>query len=178
MAESMAALHLTGLPVDWNEFHRAFESRLRLLDLPTYAFNEKNHWLPYKGTWCLTKGNEFYGSQIEVGSAVVAAPAAPRSEISTSTVQQIVEQTFDGAAGSVTMQSDLMQPDLFAAANGHRMNDCGVVTSVSTSLLFLRLSIIILTDLLRSPSTPTSLTLSANTCTASCHPRVRSLQSM
>ena len=136
MAESMAALHLTGLPVDWNEFHRAFESRLRLLDLPTYAFNEKNHWLPYKGTWCLTKGNEFYGSQVEVRSAVVAAPAAPRSEISTSTVQQIVEQTFDGAAGSVTMQSDLMQPDLFAAANGHRMNDCGVVTSVSTSLLF------------------------------------------
>jgi hypothetical protein len=47
-------------------------------------------------------------------------------------VQQIVEQTFDGSAGSVTMQSDLMQPDLFSAANGHRMNDCGVVTSVST----------------------------------------------
>jgi monodictyphenone polyketide synthase len=137
MAESMAALHLTGLPVDWNEFHRAFEKRLRLLDLPTYAFNEKNHWLPYKGTWCLTKGNEFYGSQAEVGGAAVATPALPRSEISTSTVQQIIEQTFDGAAGSVTMQSDLMQPDLFAAANGHRMNDCGVVTSVSTVLVFL-----------------------------------------
>jgi monodictyphenone polyketide synthase len=135
IAESMAALHLTGLPVDWNEFHRAFESRLRLLDLPTYAFNDKNHWLPYKGTWCLTKGNEFYGVESEVGRAPTSADASPRSEIQTSTVQQIIEQTFSSSAGSVTMQSDLMQADLFAAANGHRMNNCGVVTSVRPCFL-------------------------------------------
>ena len=35
MAESLAALYLAGVEVGWNKFHRPFESRLRLLDLPT-----------------------------------------------------------------------------------------------------------------------------------------------
>ena len=144
IAESMAALHLTGLPVDWNEFHRAFESKLRLLDLPTYAFNDKNHWLPYKGTWCLTKGNEFYDAGHKVGRGSGSVETSPRSEIQTSTVQQITEQSFGGTSGSVTMQSNLMQADLFAAANGHRMNDCGVVTSVRFRSLFF-ISLVILT---------------------------------
>ena len=128
MAESMAALHLAGVGVNWNEFHRPFETRLRLLDLPTYAWNDKNYWLQYKGDWCLTKGNSFY--QAEKDAARAKTAPKPASEIQTSTVQQILEEIFDSSACTVVMQSDLMQPDFLAAANGHRMNNCGVVTSV------------------------------------------------
>lgn len=131
MAESMAALHLAGVNVSWNEFHRPLEKSLRLLDLPTYAFNDKNYWLQYNGDWCLTKGNTFYTADKEAAGAKAAAKVPLISEIQTSTVQQIIEQTFNGSAGTVVMQSDLMQPDFLAAAHGHRMNDCGVVTSVS-----------------------------------------------
>lgn len=132
MAESMAALHLAGVGVSWNEFHRPFEGRLRLLDLPTYAWSEKNYWLQYKGDWCLTKGNSFYEAEKEAP----AARTAPKrvSDLQTSTVQDIIEETFDGSAGTVVMQSDVMHPDFLAAAHGHRMNDCGVVTSVSQLL--------------------------------------------
>ena len=130
MAETLTALHLAGVDVSWNEFHRPFESRLRLLDLPTYAWNDKNYWLPYTGDWCLTKGNTFYQSEKEAALAKVPKPPLA-SEIQTSLVQQLIEETFSGSAGTVVMQSDLMQPDFLAAANGHRMNDCGVVTSVS-----------------------------------------------
>jgi len=42
-----------------------------------------------------------------------------------------MEETFHGAADTVVMQSDLMQPDFLAVADGHRMNNCGVVTLVS-----------------------------------------------
>lgn len=126
LANSMAALHAAGVKIDWNEFHRPFESRVRLLDLPAYSWSEKNYWLQYNGDWCLTKGNNFYATE----KALVNAETLPRSEIQTSTVQQIIEQSFDGAAGKVVMQSDLMQPDFQAAADGHRMNNCGVVTSV------------------------------------------------
>ncbi len=126
MAESMAALHLAGVDVSWNEFHRPLERRLRLLDLPAYAWSEKTHWLQYTGDWCLTKGNTFYEAVKK------AAPRAlPASEIQTTAVQQIIEETFHESAGTVVMQSDLMQPDLLAAAHGHSMNNCGVVTSVS-----------------------------------------------
>ncbi|OKL55335.1 hypothetical protein UA08_09374 [Talaromyces atroroseus] len=124
ISESMATLHLGGVEVSWNEFHSPFERRLRLLDLPTYAWNEKNHWLQYTGDWCLTKGNTFYTKE-----ANTTPKALPASEIQTTTVQQIIEESFNGSAGKVVMQSDLMQADLLAAAHGHSMNNCGVVTS-------------------------------------------------
>jgi monodictyphenone polyketide synthase len=133
MAATMTALHLLGIPLGWNEFHRPFErpGGLQLLDLPTYAFSDKNYWLQYNGDWCLTKGNNFYDGEKEV-KASVAVPKIPmKSEDQTSTVQQIIELTVDGSAGRAVMQADLMQADFLAAANGHRMNNCGVVTSVS-----------------------------------------------
>lgn len=133
MAESMATLHRAGVEPNWNEFHQPFEANLRVVpDLPSYAFNEKNHWLQYNGDWCLTKGNTYYGSQPSQPGPLPAM--ATVHEITTSTVQQVVHESFEGESGSITIESDLMQPDFLAAANGHRMNGCGVVTSVSRAL--------------------------------------------
>lgn len=129
MAQSLGALHCAGVEVGWNEFHRPSERGLRLLDLPTYSWNDKNYWIQYNGDWALTKGNTFYDAEKGVRGPQVAP--VPQSSLRTSTVQQIVEETFQGSTGKVTMQSDLMQPDFLAAANGHNMNGCGVVTSVS-----------------------------------------------
>lgn len=127
ISESLTALSLHGVDVRWQEFHHPFEQNLRLLSLPAYAWDEKNYWLQYQGDWCLTKGNDFYTTDKQK-----AAPKNPlASEVQTSTVQSIIDVNFDEAAGTVTMESDLMQPDFLAAAHGHRMNDCGVVTSVS-----------------------------------------------
>ena len=129
MTQSLAKLHSAGVQVDWNEFHRPFEKGLRLLDLPTYAWNDKTYWIQYNGDWALTKGNTFYDAEKGLNKVQIAAPV-PKSSLSTSTVQQIIEQSFDGTAGMVVMQSDLAQADFRAAAWGHKMNGCGVVTSV------------------------------------------------
>ncbi|KAK4168184.1 hypothetical protein QBC43DRAFT_309829 [Cladorrhinum sp. PSN259] len=134
LAQSLATLHLAGIPFSWNEFQKPFEKKLTLLDLPTYAWNNKNYWIQYNGDWSLTKGNTFYDAEKGIsginGALVGAAAAAlPKSPLSTSTVQQIIEQEFNGSAGTVVMQSDLMQTDFRAAAWGHKMNGCGVVTS-------------------------------------------------
>ncbi len=126
MTQSLSALHCAGVEIDWIEFHRPFERGLRLLDLPTYSWNDKNYWIMYNGDWALTKGNSYYNGE----KGVMAAPV-PKSSLRTSTVQQIIEENFQGSMGKVVMQSDLMQPDFLAAANGHNMNGCGVVTSVS-----------------------------------------------
>lgn len=132
MAESLAALHLAGCSINWNEFHRPFEQRLRLLDLPAYSWNDKNYWLRYNGDWCLTKGNTFYDSgNMPSTQKLVSGGLRQPSGIRTSVVQQIIEERFAESAGLVVMQSDLMQADFLAAAQGHRMNDCSVVTSVS-----------------------------------------------
>ncbi|KAJ0107113.1 polyketide [Diaporthe amygdali] len=128
LAETMSALHSAGVEVNWNEFHGPFENKLRLLDLPTYAWNDKNYWMQYKGDWCLTKGNTFYVGADKTQNQALTAPL-PESSLRTSSVHQILEESIYADSGKVVMQSDLMQKDFFDAAHGHSMNGCGVVTS-------------------------------------------------
>lgn len=128
LSDTVVALHLTGLNIDWNEFHAPFADRLRSLDLPTYAWDEKKYWLQYNGDWALTKGNTFYNDNLQTTKPPVGAQ--PVYESLTSSVQKILDVDIQDASGVVVMQSDLMQKDFLAAAHGHRMNDCGVVTSV------------------------------------------------
>jgi acyl transferase domain-containing protein len=129
LTQSLATLHCAGVEIGWNEFHRPFEKALRLLDLPTYSWNDKTYWIQYNGDWALMKGNTFYDT--EKGRTAAKVAPLPQSSLRTSTVQQIIEESFQGTSGKVIMQSDLMQPDFLAAAYGHKMNGCGVVTSVS-----------------------------------------------
>jgi monodictyphenone polyketide synthase len=127
-AQSLGSLHTTGIQIGWSDFHKPFESQLRLLDLPTYAWNDKKYWIQYNGDWALTKGNNFYDA--EKSPAKAQAALTLTSSIKSSTVHQIIEETIEGSSGRIVMQSDLMQPDFLAAAHGHNMNGCGVVTSV------------------------------------------------
>lgn len=128
LANSLASLHCAGLEINWDAFHKPFEKALLLLDLPAYAWNDKNYWIQYNGNWALTKGNTFYDAEnplLKSASTICAAPMGPR----TASVQQIIEEEIQGSTGRVVMQSDLMHPDFYAAAWGHKMNNCGVVTS-------------------------------------------------
>lgn len=45
LTNTLAKLFEVGLNIDRNEFHRPFEQTLRLVDLPTYAFSNKNYWI-------------------------------------------------------------------------------------------------------------------------------------
>jgi monodictyphenone polyketide synthase len=135
LARSLTSLHCAGARIDWNEYHKPFERGLRLLDLPTYAWNYKNYWIQYNGDWALTKGNTFYADKKELTEGGDVRAARRVSDLHTSSVQAIVDEHFDGLSGKVVMRSDLMQPDFLAAAHGHKMNGCGVVTSVSIQVL-------------------------------------------
>ena len=132
LANSLASLHCAGLEIDFDAFHKPFEKALLLLDLPAYAWNDKTYWIQYNGDWALTKGNTYYDAEKALLESAGAPPVGPR----TTSVQHIIEEDIQGSAARVVMQSDLMHPDLYAAAWGHKMNNCGVVTSVSTRLRF------------------------------------------
>ncbi|KAH7065575.1 hypothetical protein B0J12DRAFT_707015 [Macrophomina phaseolina] len=122
LSESLSVLHSEGVEINWNEFHRPFERGLRLLDLPSYAWNERNYWIQYKGDWALTKGNTVWSTSGGSG-------AEPRPQLRTSTVHEVLDESISSEKGAITVQSNVMDPDFLEAANGHRMNDCGVVTS-------------------------------------------------
>jgi acyl transferase domain-containing protein len=117
LSQSLGLLHGAGIELNWNEFHRPFESHLHLLDLPTYAWNDKTYWMQYNGDWALTKGNTFYDGQ-KASKTKTTGVAKQPSPIRTSTVQQVIEETFSGSSGRVVIQSDLMESDFLAAAYG------------------------------------------------------------
>ena len=53
IAKGLAKIYTAGADIAWSEYHNAFRDSLSLLDLPTYAFNLKSHWLQYEGDWCI-----------------------------------------------------------------------------------------------------------------------------
>lgn len=47
VTDSLGKAYAAGLSIDWPEFHRPFTQSLKLLDLPTYAFDLKTFWRRY-----------------------------------------------------------------------------------------------------------------------------------
>ncbi|KAI1276423.1 hypothetical protein F5Y07DRAFT_399418 [Xylaria sp. FL0933] len=56
LAGTVAAAYRVGMTIDWRQYHKPFEKTLRLLELPSYAFDLQNYWIQYDGDWSVTKG--------------------------------------------------------------------------------------------------------------------------
>ncbi|KAI5308142.1 hypothetical protein KEM55_006462, partial [Ascosphaera atra] len=57
MNAALADLFNIGVDVDWHEYHREYEDRHTMINIPHYALNLQNYWIPYKNDWALYKGN-------------------------------------------------------------------------------------------------------------------------
>jgi acyl transferase domain-containing protein len=125
LSDTLCVLHCAGITVDFREFNREFESSHTLLDLPSYSFDNKNYWIDYVNDWCLHK--------VEPRSvkAIEGSPSASRSRLSTTSVHRITSENLDDGRGTVTAQSDLTDPVLRAAVQGHQVNNTSLFSSVS-----------------------------------------------
>ncbi|KFZ18301.1 hypothetical protein V501_01293 [Pseudogymnoascus sp. VKM F-4519 (FW-2642)] len=121
LSDSLSTLHTAGFNIDWNEYHRDHLDCVQLLDLPTYAFDEKNYWIQYTGDWCLTKGR--------ASDSQVASWQDSKPKISTTTVHKVVEDLVDGDVATVSTESDLARADLRSAVMGHLVNGAGLCPS-------------------------------------------------
>ena len=130
-AASLSALYRGGFQLDWPEIHRDFDESHRLLELPLYAFEEKNHWIDYVGDWTLTKGQPVAALPAPAPVIIAAEPPKP-SKLSTTSVQRIVEESFDGMKGKVVTETDITEPVLNSAVTGHLVNGAGLCPSVCT----------------------------------------------
>ncbi|KAL8736780.1 MAG: hypothetical protein Q9166_000146 [cf. Caloplaca sp. 2 TL-2023] len=114
VGSSLAGLHLAGVHVQWGEYHREFLDCVELLDLPAYAFDNKNYWIQHTGDWNLTKGL--------IGTlATVAEASIPR--LSTTSIHRVLSEVIDGDKATVVTESDISRPDLLAAVSGHMVNE-------------------------------------------------------
>ena len=120
LSNSLSTLHTVGVNVDWNEFHRDFLTSLQMLDLPTYAFDNKNYWIQYTGDWNLSKG--------KAGSLAVL-PEITAPKLSTTSVHKILSEVVDVDKATVVVESDVSRPDLLAAVSGHMVNGTALCPS-------------------------------------------------
>ncbi|KAF6220093.1 hypothetical protein HO133_003224 [Letharia lupina] len=121
LSDSLAMLHTNGISIDWNEYHRDFIECVQMLDLPTYAFDNKNYWIQYTGDWNLHKG------QVLGLAALPAIEAAPK--LSTTTVHKVISEVVEQDKATVVIESDISRPDLLAAISGHVVNGTALCPS-------------------------------------------------
>lgn len=119
ISKSIANAYNSGVRVNWVDYHRDFQSALRLLELPSYAFDLKNYWIQHEGDWSLRKG--------ETASTAAAAP--PKTSFSTTCLQQVENELFTNDSASVTFSSQLSEPKLNNAVRGHLVNGIGLCPS-------------------------------------------------
>ena len=118
VSQSIANAYNNGANVSWTDYHKEYRKSLKLLELPTYAFDLKNYWLDYQGDWLLTKG-----------SSKEAAVTAPQSAFSTTCLQEVESEIFTNNSAMVSFSSHLGETNLNAAVRGHLVNGVALCPS-------------------------------------------------
>ncbi len=120
LSTSLSVLHTAGISIDWNEYHRDFLDCVQMLDLPAYAFDNKNYWIQYTGDWNLSKG--------QTGGLAIT-PEIPKSTLSTTTVHKVVSEVIEKDTAAIVVESDIGRPDLCTAVSGHVVNGTALCPS-------------------------------------------------
>ncbi|KAK7754177.1 Type I Iterative PKS [Diatrype stigma] len=126
ISSSLAWLHGKGVEIAWNEYFRPYERAHSLLTLPSYKWNEKNYWIPYLGTWTLDKANIKHNLE-KLGNKGQSITLS--SKLKTSSIHGIISEAIGGNTASIITRSNLLDPTLYEAVEGHLMNGHGVATS-------------------------------------------------
>lgn len=119
LSSSITSLFLAGVAIDFNEYHREYNSAHELLTLPTYSFDSKRYWLDYHNNWTLTKGEAPKLQEIKEPEPVVEPVI---SKLSTTSCQKIVREDLQANSGTIVIQSDLCEPKLYKVVTGHMVN--------------------------------------------------------
>ncbi|KAJ5594738.1 Beta-ketoacyl synthase [Penicillium hispanicum] len=152
ISSSLKDLYMAGVAIDWPAYHQDFKSTVSLLDLPSYAFDEKEFWAPFPDPEELTAER----------SPIPAQPQPIKPSVQgfpTTTLQRIQDEKLEPSQISVTFESDLSDPNLRTAIQGHAV--AGVEICSSSLLLDMALSAVKYAHLRNSPNAkmPTSLTV-------------------
>ena len=115
-ATALSTLFNLGFDVDWDGYHHGFDSCHEVVTLPSYAYDDKVYWIDYKENWTLTKGER-------------PQATAPKKGFSTTTVQRIIKEKIESDTAVVVGESDLAEPLLRAAIEGHLVNGVGLCPS-------------------------------------------------
>ena len=119
ISNAVARAYLSKQPVAWADFHHEYIGSLTLLELPTYAFDLKDYWSPFR--------QELLGSGAHQSPSKLPAPTGPeRKPLGTTCVQWVEKESFKDDEISATFSSHTSEPKLFAAIQGHLVDGTAI----------------------------------------------------
>ena len=119
ITKGLAKVYTAGTDIVWSEYHNAFRDSLHLLDLPTYAFDLKSHWLQYKGDWCITK-NRSSADSLKTGTSAM---------LRSTTLHSVAETRQSEGMSSIVFTSDLADKTLNSIIGGHNVGGVALCPS-------------------------------------------------
>ncbi|SPN97748.1 probable polyketide synthase [Cephalotrichum gorgonifer] len=121
LSNTLCTLHSAGLNIDWDEYNKDFGESVRLLDLPSYSFDEKNYWLQYTGDWCLTKNR--------VADKAPAQLEAAKPKLCTTSVHSVTKEEIKGDVCIIETETNLSREDTTPIVTGHLVNGAPLLPS-------------------------------------------------
>jgi naphtho-gamma-pyrone polyketide synthase len=117
LSSALARLYNAGLDINWNEVHKEYEPNLRLIELPSYAFDLKNYWIQYEGDWSIVKG-DYPKTSVPI-----------RQKFSTTSIHGVESETVQDGNATVVFSTNFADPHLRPAVEGHQVNKVGLCPS-------------------------------------------------
>ena len=111
--------YLAKQPVAWTDFHHEYVGCLTLLELPTYAFDLKDYWASYKQ-------DQMYPGAQQTQTKLIEPAAPAKKSLHTTCVQWVEKESFAGDDISATFSSHTSEPKLFAAIQGHLVDNTAI----------------------------------------------------
>lgn len=130
VATLLESLYLSGIEIDWNEYHRDYPNSQRVLELPRYCWDLKNYWIDYRNDFCLLKGENPDGSSR-------SSSKIPQFKYISPAVQKVIEEIHGTEKSTIIAESDIFDPRLLPVLQGHLVNGAALCPSVSKLTLFL-----------------------------------------
>jgi iterative type I PKS product template protein len=125
MANMLKSSYESGMAVQWPAYHGEFSASLRVLpDLPTYAWDYKDYWIPYTSppAWEIEKALKGVQNANDGGQS--ANEQQIRNQLPSSTLHRLEDANFDEASKTMkaVFSSDTSVPALQNAIDGHVVN--------------------------------------------------------
>jgi len=114
ISKSLVAAYMRGVNVDWLALHAPYENNLRLLPLPTYAWDVKDYWITYtdnENALTPTKIQDF----------------APTEPYHGTTAQYLVEKILSPSV-QVTFRAGISDHGFIGLIDGHKMQQIGLAS--------------------------------------------------
>lgn len=119
ISKSIAAVYSAGKTINWPEYHKDYLNCLTLLELPTYAFDIKDYWTPFKQTLAPAQSQA-----VSAAPVAVSVPGFP-----TTTLQSVQTELLSDSKISVIFSSHTAEPKMFEAISGHVVNGAAICPS-------------------------------------------------